>query len=589
MIHLDRIRKYLGERLLQEIDSVQITEENIQVLNNICNNEFYKNDLEFTSIVKKLTEQSISMNHKTINLMNILDEAECIKFKLIQKEIKLGLSVKDRPYGESDISSVKLQQSMLVYTPMTQLIQDINSFLALLDSYFDDSDILRKRSVLTHANDYIEKLWDQGEDPRFLINTRLREKVWFILEHDFENTMKKFEIDLFIEKLRLIRLEFQPDIDAIRAYYKNKQSSYKRLYILHQDKETDHSSEVRELENAIRKPLGSFIEKLLQRTQTLIKSLSFKLEDVTDSLSEYQIKELQAFIPAFSEFYQDQVCAFSGGTSYTSQETLLKKIQDGIDQNRNLESLLNAIDRLDGGMQHLYLLHWIAESLLKDVLRCFHIYCSIGKTVGKYAKQNKSTKSDESTIRKAINIRNDIAHNGLVWHPEKLLFAVDVYRDYISIIIKETNIDSKNYFLKQENREPTHVECLIKDEKFIEANFKEDIGLLEESYPDILLELQADLYNNSWQLNKSQISSYKKKIKKSKDEKLNTFSLTTFSMSYSDVTEKLIEFYKRENPEEEEENVFRQATKEFIWLSYNTTHSDANRVILSITHKLEDE
>ena len=80
-----------------------ISTENLQYLEHICNDDFYKNDREFIEIIKKLTLQSANMSNKALSLVNLLDEAERVKFEMVEKELKLSLNEENKPYGFRDI------------------------------------------------------------------------------------------------------------------------------------------------------------------------------------------------------------------------------------------------------------------------------------------------------------------------------------------------------------------------------------------------------------------------------------------------------------------------------------------------------
>lgn len=570
-----------------EIDVKNVTSENLKYLELICSNDFYQNDKEFVNVVQKLTKESASMSHKALNLITLLDEAERIKFDMVQKEIKLGLSKQERPFGSLKLET--LTDNVLVYTPMSELKRDIDRFIELLESYFLLNDVGSKKALLYEAKESIEKLTQAGESPKFFINTRVREKVWHILEHDFDNTMKRFEIDLFMEKMRLIRIEHQAEIDGIRLHYKRKENAYAKIKSLRADKTNNHSIEFQELEKIIKEPLGESIYKLLNDTQKLMSTLLFKIESIADELTPSQLKELEAFMPALSEYFEDQVYGISGGNSYTKTDALLQQLQNDIDKGSNLRVLLDGIDKLDGGMQHLYLLHWIEESLLKDILNCTSYSCSLGMTIRAYPKKFKETKTELKPMINAVNVRNDIAHNGLVWRPQELKDAVMTYRKYIETLIRENRIEILKYTLKKQGRELTQAQITQKDKEFIDAKFKLTYEGLQSFDNTLFEELIQTLHEKKWKLNQENFSRFTQKIKDLEHTQMNLFARETFGIDFEELEEVLLEAFKTKNInfEGNDFEAKKEAMKSFIWLYHNQDHENTQKNIDLIKKRIE--
>ncbi len=534
-----------------KIKETNITEDNIKYLNQVASNDYYKNDRDFIYIIKKLTQQSANISNKALSLVGVLDEAEKIKFDMVQKEIMLGLSNEDKPYGNKRLEDVKSNQ--MIFIPSTIKKEHINTFINLIESYFKIIKIDDKRNTLIAIKDKITILKDLGENPKHFITNKNRAKVWHILEHKFARTMKKFDIDLFIDKIKLTRMKYQSEINDIYNYYQIQQDAFKKIAKIKQSLELDQNESsklISEQNKILNKRLNTNIAPLILETGKIISSLDFNIESIPDELSAEQNKELKQFIPAISEYYIDQTYVLSGGDSHTPISLKLKVLQEAINQNNSIDFILKKIDELDFSMQHLYLLHWIAESLLKDILKCFNYSCSLGKTVGKYFKKYQYEKTNFKIIMPAILIRNDIAHNALIWEPKKLEFAIGIYRKYISNVSLEQNINLNKYKIPRQDREFTKEEKVNKNKDYIKKELLINSEYIEKLDSKLLGDINNKLEKTNWKLSNDDISRYrgiienkeKKRDNILKQKQRNEFSLKYFESDYSTINQKLKEY-----------------------------------------------
>ncbi len=319
----------------QQNDKNLITDESLTYLKHICNNDFYQNDREFIDIIKKLTKQTASMGNKALGLVNILNEAERIKIQMVQKEIDLGLSDNDKPYGQKNLENIV--NNTLLYTPNTNKKRLIEMFITYLEGFFSEENTERKKEILVSAKALTGTLRDLGEEPKHCIISRQREKVWYILESDYAKTLRQFDIDLFIEKVRLTRLQYQTDFDEMRSYQDERKVAIKKIM---KARSSDDKEEIDKLQNFIDQGMKVEVKPLLIDTQKVMNSLDFMLEDLPSELNSTQTDELQRFIPAISEYYQDQCYRISGGYAHTPLAKNLKHFQKIIDKNLPVNDLL---------------------------------------------------------------------------------------------------------------------------------------------------------------------------------------------------------------------------------------------------------
>ncbi|RLA72652.1 MAG: hypothetical protein DRG78_23590 [Epsilonproteobacteria bacterium] len=534
--------------MTKDIDTNNTVENNPEWLNKVAKNDYYKNDRDFINIIKKLTQQSADINNKALSLVSILDEAEKIKFDMVQKEIALGLSNEDKPYGNKVIEDVKSNQ--MIFTPNTTKREHIQIFINLIESYFNIIEVDDKRKTLIAIKDKIAILKNLGENPKHFITNQNRAKVWYILEYRFKKTLKKLNIDLFIDKIKLTRMQYQNEIDGIYNYYQKQESTSKKIAKIRQSKilqKEESNKLISEQYKILEERIDTNIAPLVLETRKIVDSLDFNIEDISDELSSEQHKELTQFIPAISEYYIDQTYALSKGNSYTSISVKLEFLQDAINQNNSIGFILSKIDELDFSMQHLYLLHWIAESLLKDILKCYEYKCSLGKTVGKYFHKYQHKETNFRIIMPAILIRNDIAHNALIWEPEKLELAIGIYRKYISNIALEQNIDLSKYKIPRQDREFTLKQKEQKNSEYIKKELLKNSEYIEKLDSKLYKDINYKLEKTNWKLSNSDISRYRSIIEnKEKRSARNEFSQKYFHDSYDSINGKLRE-YDRDN------------------------------------------
>lgn len=445
----------------------------------LLNNEFYKNDKEFLHIIRKLTSQTADFNNKTISLFNILSEAEKTKLEMIQKEKELGLKENEKPYGHKKLDEVK--NDILVYKTLNnQKKEMVEKFIYILDNFFEVKDISKRKLLLEEVVEILDFFELYEINPlNFIINPN-RAKVWHIIQNDYKVTLKKVNIDLFIEKIKLAYLKHSATIEAIKDFYENKEDIQKELKI------TEDEERITELKNELDKELDVNIEPLLIDTHEILESLDVMLEEIPNELEESQKVDLIKFMPAISEYYIDQIYALSGGISYTPLSKHLKEFQELIDKGVSVKVLFEEVITLQNTLQHLYILHWIAESLLQEILKCFDFrFCSFGKTIYKYKKKYQDTNTNFNNIKKAVNFRNKVAHSGYLWKPVEIEESIKNYREYISQVSKERNFDLNEFYLDMIDRKITpellekrYIKFLKEetiDEKLIDEELKNKI------------------------------------------------------------------------------------------------------------------
>jgi hypothetical protein len=532
-----------------------VQQKDISYFLKLINNEYYKNDKEFLEIIRKLTSQTADFNNKTISLMKVLNEAELIKLEMIKTERELGLSEYEKPYGNKFLKDIK--NDVLIYENIDLELQKYaEEFIFILENFFNE-DIAKRKEILEKVDVILHFFEDNGINPLNFVITPQRAKVWHILEHDYKSTLKKTSIDLFIEKVRITRLKHLDKVEALKDFYKQKKEILEKIKVL---KKENNTEEIEKLEEKLNKDIDFDIQPLLIDTQKIMESLDVMIEEIPQEIDEEQQKELKEFMPVISEYYIDQIYALSGGVSYTNLSKNLKEFQELIDNGASAKVLFEEVEKLQNTIQHLYILHWIAESLLKNILNCYSYKCSLGRTIGWYSKKYSDTKTDFKSIKEAVKFRNKVAHSGYLWKPIEIENAIKSYRNYISLVVEERNFDFEEFDLEILDRKM--------DEGQQERRFwkllKEGRGIDEKLISDELKKEAIQMLVKAKWRNRKYVKNY---IKQHLSQE---FAKKYFDLDYEEVKKYLIlAAEKGIIKRKENETIENAALKTFYWCVYN--------------------
>jgi len=490
---------------------------------------------QYEETVKLFVDEFIEVKNNVLELAMDISRIDAQKKQADEKEKVLGFSAINKPYGHIDSASIV--SNSLIYRVNDEAKIFISEFIAALESFNMELKADEKKALLLQVKELSEKLISLGLEPKYYIINQKRSETWNYVENgkDFFKIIEQLNIDLFIDNIKLLRVRYQEDIDYIKAYYNKQQQAYKAISIA---RKKDDKEEVRVQNSILSTPIDPKIAQLLKDTAKVMGQIDFILDKILDKLTETQKKELEEFLPAISEYYIDQTYALSGGIAYTDVGKDFKELQSKIDANSPLQEILYKVDKLEPSMQKLYLLHWIAESLLKDILRCYAFRCSIGFTARKYSESYPKSKTSLKQIKQAIRIRNDIAHNGLIWDPVKIADAVEKYRNYIRNLVIERDVNLGVYCIPVSHRVMTQQQKDKRSQSFLEKYFKISLESLEKIGGNVYEQVIKKLESSKWQLSDDDIEKYKFLIK------AQSLSQKYFNIDYMELKEKLQAYEK---------------------------------------------
>ena len=378
--------------------------------------------------------------------------------------------------------------------------------------------------------------------------------------------------------IKFLKSKYKDEIVTIKDYYKNREDVFATIRRLRKNEvisKEELEKQVSVQYTLLNEQIDPKIAPLLIETGTVLNKLEYKLEEIPEELNSTQKKEFEEFIPAVSEYYIDQSYALSHGESYTPLSNRLQKIQELIDKPAFIGNILREIDTLDNTIEHLYLLHWITESVLKVILKCFSFSCSIGRTARAYSYNiSKQNSTNIASIDPSIKIRNDVAHNGLVWHPEKISLAIHSYRKYINDIAKEQQLNLFEIVVQKEHRKISKKEKEKRTQEFIKKHFQYDAKTLKQLHAKVYEKLSKKLENNFWFLSDKDKDIFLSSIKRGEKD---LFADKFFNLTYKEVEEKLITYYKANNgtynfADEEDRKKAKINTLYWAFKSYETSN-----------------
>lgn len=400
-----------------------------------------------TDLIQSLIDLSGSLESIGVEaheLTSILNETEKARLKLLRNNLKLGLHENQLPIGYSSLTSIK--PSAFIYKPSSTLSKKLASFSKSLETI---SETYTETKAL-----YNELNTREGLNLKNFVLTK-QQKIGFYKLVMNDDRLSRAELDLLINFMKSSVFANSKALQQRKEYYANLNS-----------------------DNGVSFP---DIAPLLQDVKTLQSKLTIRLEEMPEILNKEEKQQLQQFLPALDEYYKDQIAAFSGGKSYLPLAKNLQNMQNEIKQNPVASNILEHSESLGFTMQRLYMLHWVAESLMKP-----KYHTTLGNSLKFYTKENPDKRDTFSFLRDAVKFRNDVAHNGTLWSPEDFENHIKNYEQGIALIANELHIDLTKINLEKTNRplnkeelKTFHLEKFGVDASIIEAI---DTSLLEKEW-----------------------------------------------------------------------------------------------------------
>ena len=344
-----------------------------------------------------------------------LDETERLRVKALLESSKVGLNEYEFPIGH--LRKDEIVPLALSYQAKSKINDKIDAFQVALESISLSSDPETKNNSIVNAKKIFHELNAQNYDTKRYVLNKNQKKGYFAIVLSDER-IARTEVDLMLNFMKNSAFVHRKQLKQREEYYK--------AHLNGQEAEFPD------------------IKPLLEDVKKLRSTLSVKLEEIPEILTSEEKQHLKEYLPALDEYYKDQIAAFSGGKSYLPLAKNLKIVQEEIANTPFALNIVKNAEPLGYTMQRLYLLHWVAESIMKQKYNK-----TLGKALLAFLQENPVKKPLLKDLLEAVRFRNDIAHNGIIWNPDDFERHIQNYEDGINILANELGIDLGNYRLEQ--------------------------------------------------------------------------------------------------------------------------------------------
>lgn len=309
------------------------------------------------------------------------------------------------------------------------LYESIKQLLLLVSETDDQSHLLK------YASEYgvlKEKLETLGATPERVVTNEAFEKAYQF----FEEAVTYYEdYELAVDLLK--------SIEMILSQHHQLIAELKVFYQLEDDFQTDKPNT-----HKLVKDMGRMKKRYPEFETTYLKRIKQKLPPkLAEELEAKLDSKLEQLSVGYFEFYLDQlyVKAALGSSINPKIGNVFEDVQEKIAKAKNMHQVWEASKDLPVGMERLYLLHWVYESLFKRVWKnkakrglFYPPEEKYSPTLGKALKgfitrsmQNMEKKDFNSLQRFLVDgvfFRNRVAHQGIIFSPEQFSGAVSAYQ-----------------------------------------------------------------------------------------------------------------------------------------------------------------
>lgn len=438
-LYNENIEEEAVPEILQDIEVKEFTSENtvIEKIFKYIKSPIREDSAEIIESMIELSSSLESMSVESIELSKLLNESERVKLDLLKEMSKRGLNTNQYPLGKA--KKEQINPVAFVFETDTKLNSKLKNFGTLLEELATNSDLEFKKNVIKEKKEFEEL---EIDIKKYVLNQQQKKGYFQILLTSEDDRLTRTELDFMINFMKNSNFKNLPLIKEREKFYKS----------LLNDEEVDFPD----------------VSELIKDVSKLKGILNHKLEDLPEILTAKEKENFKNFLPALDEYYKDQVCALSGGKSFVPLTKSLIELQKEINDNPNTKILIDRCEILGYSQQRLYILHWIAESLMKEKYNT-----TLGKAIINYSNNNPRQRSKYNELFKAVRFRNDIAHNGLLWNPEDFEKYIKAYENGIKLISEDLNINLEEYKLKKQNRNLTVAEK--KEEMYREITRKTNL------------------------------------------------------------------------------------------------------------------
>jgi len=383
--------------------------------------------------LKVIIEQIGELGKNSFELQNAMQQTDEFRQKMLDNEFKNGLSRGEEPFGSHQpVQAAGICRLTLAhpdYLDFSVLSQKLEEFGILIRQRLTISNQHQYNLYRKECNNLLKKLYDEGKDAARAVRTQNQKRAWIQLLKDDGSKLSRLEIDRFMLNVNNILVKHRELIDAHESWENNRKGPEPSL-----------------------KPL-------LNDVHEVINGLDLRLNEITPHLNTDEKATIERFTQQLQHYYQDQIeYGLSGGRSFNPIKQSLGVIQKELRDSNNFHSVMETSSKLEDGIEKLNVLHWVMDHLAESIYKKegYTFKLPDGKrphkttsghmisAINYYNSKNKTITKEIQKLRSAREHRNEIAHTGLIFDPEKMQQTCDAYESSINFLSSHFNIQLQN-------------------------------------------------------------------------------------------------------------------------------------------------
>ncbi len=435
---------------------------------------------KYIDAMLSISTTTSSLGSDVIGILDSLNAMQKARLNSLQKELKNGLSDKEKPYGIHTQEAVKRAPSpYMTFSPKDAQTQEIKQFLEQLEMLVmqtDETQENNKIKLQRECRSIIEHFKKRTINLKNYITSKTQKQAWNMVVFTDPSKMDQFELDDIIIKMKLAVTKHSKKLKEVRDYFSKVnmlEEEFAKVTSSFLDKEF-YIKTVEKYRQDKRKLLKPDTKELITEVAKVKNSLENKLERLPQYLNAEQKEVVSSFMPMIHEYYEDQSSAFVDGKVYLPMAKDLEEFHNSLD-NKTISAFLKESHRLGFTMQHLYLLHWVAEELFKK----YHKDITLGRNIisrqGALKYKKKFLNAQYNVFQTGVKFRNDVAHNGIIWAPDSFEDAIKKYIDGLRTM--ESDFEAP---LDKENMPKRKVPKTSEIDKFANKYFSVNYHQLQE-------------------------------------------------------------------------------------------------------------
>jgi hypothetical protein len=405
--------------------------------------EYLQNDFntsedsdKYIDAMLSISSTSSSLGSEVANLLTSLNDMQRSRLNSLQKELKNGLSEKEKPYGRLEKS--ESTSNYLLFKPKDKESEEITLFLEDLEKISSgELTEIEKSSLLRKLKSQIKEYEQKDISLQHYITKVSEKNAWNMLLFTDPNKMDKYELEDILLKMKLAVSKHDKKLKETKDYFsklEKVESDFVKITSNFIEKE-QYKKVVEKYKNELAMLSKPDTKEIVIDTAKIKEFLENKLEKLPEFLNEEQRAIVSDFLPMLREYYEDQCSAFIGGKCYLPMAKDLEEFHNSVEK-MNVAEFLETSDKLGFTMQHLYLLHWVGEELMKKFQKQS---LTLGKSIIKRRELHMKKRANQlsnayTKFLKGVFFRNEVAHNGIIWQPDEFENAIKKYKKGILLL-----------------------------------------------------------------------------------------------------------------------------------------------------------